>query len=120
MEIGTERLILRGWRESDLGPWAAMNADPEVREHLGDLLTREQSDAAVAAMQAEFGTHISPVSLDVRWLRPNSLAIRLLVRLSAIRFRIRCSPVVNRVISGREFSISRVRQPQRVDMVRAC
>ena len=31
-----------------------MNADPEVREHLGDLLTREQSDAYVARFQAEF------------------------------------------------------------------
>jgi RimJ/RimL family protein N-acetyltransferase len=27
----TERLILRDRRESDLEPWAAMNADPEVR-----------------------------------------------------------------------------------------
>jgi hypothetical protein len=26
-EIGTERLIMRGWRESDRAPWAAMNAD---------------------------------------------------------------------------------------------
>ncbi len=31
-----------------------MNADPEVREHLGGLLTREQSDASVAQFQAEF------------------------------------------------------------------
>ncbi len=31
-----------------------MNADPEVREHLGDPLTREQSDASVAQFQAEF------------------------------------------------------------------
>lgn len=31
-----------------------MNADPEVREHLGDVLTREQSDASVAQFQAEF------------------------------------------------------------------
>ncbi len=31
-----------------------MNADPEVREHLGDLLTREQSDTSVAQFQAEF------------------------------------------------------------------
>ncbi|MFD5758242.1 GNAT family N-acetyltransferase [Streptomyces sp. NPDC127044] len=53
-ELRTDRLLLRRWRESDLGPWAAMNADPEVREHLGELLTREQSDAAVALMQAEF------------------------------------------------------------------
>lgn len=54
-ELRTARLLLRRWRESDLGPWAAMNADPEVREHLGELLTRDQSDAAVALMQAEFG-----------------------------------------------------------------
>ncbi|NGO15310.1 GNAT family N-acetyltransferase [Streptomyces sp. HC44] len=53
-ELRTDRLVLRRWRESDLEPWAAMNADPEVREHLGELLTREQSDAAVALMQAEF------------------------------------------------------------------
>ncbi|WP_369776575.1 GNAT family N-acetyltransferase [Streptomyces sp. R33] len=53
-ELRTDRLLLRRWRESDLEPWAAMNADPEVREHLGELLTREQSDAAVALMQAEF------------------------------------------------------------------
>ena len=31
-----------------------MNADPEVREHLGDLLTREQSDSSVAEFQADF------------------------------------------------------------------
>ncbi|MEU3919941.1 GNAT family N-acetyltransferase [Streptomyces sp. NPDC029004] len=53
-ELRTHRLLLRRWRESDLEPWAAMNADPEVREHLGELLTREQSDAAVAHMQAVF------------------------------------------------------------------
>ncbi|MBB5939242.1 GNAT family N-acetyltransferase [Streptomyces zagrosensis] len=54
-ELRTDRLLLRRCRESDLEPWAAMNADPEVREHLGELLTREQSDATVAVMQAEFG-----------------------------------------------------------------
>ncbi|QIY66578.1 GNAT family N-acetyltransferase [Streptomyces sp. RPA4-2] len=53
-ELCTDRLLLRPWRESDLEPWAAMNADPEVREYLGELLTREQSDAVVAGMQAEF------------------------------------------------------------------
>lgn len=31
-----------------------MNADPEVREHFPNLLTREQSAASVAAFQAEF------------------------------------------------------------------
>lgn len=53
-ELRTDRLVLRRWRDSDLEPWAAMNADPEVREHLGDPLTREQSDASVARFQAEF------------------------------------------------------------------
>ncbi|MFF3013715.1 GNAT family N-acetyltransferase [Streptomyces sp. NPDC057939] len=33
--LRTDRLLLRPWREADLEPWAAMNADPEVREHLG-------------------------------------------------------------------------------------
>lgn len=53
-ELHTDRLTLRGWRDSDLAPWASMNAHAEVREHLGDLLTREQSDASVARFQAEF------------------------------------------------------------------
>jgi RimJ/RimL family protein N-acetyltransferase len=44
-EIITERLVLRGWRESDLAPWAAMNADPQVRQFLGPLLTAEQAGA---------------------------------------------------------------------------
>ncbi|MDX2642567.1 GNAT family N-acetyltransferase [Streptomyces sp. NPDC001902] len=53
-ELSTERLILRRWQDRDLAPWAAMNADPEVREHLGEPLTREQSDASVARFLAEF------------------------------------------------------------------
>lgn len=52
-ELRTDRLLIRPWRDTDLAPWAAMNADPEVREHLGDVLTREQSDASVARFQAE-------------------------------------------------------------------
>ncbi|MEU9112978.1 GNAT family N-acetyltransferase [Streptomyces sp. NPDC048483] len=47
-ELRTDRLILRNWRESDLAPWAAMNADPEVRAYFPDVLTREQSEASVA------------------------------------------------------------------------
>src|ERR1700738_2466344 len=51
VEINTERLIMRGWRESDLAPWAAMNADPEVRRYLGPLLTFEQASAWVLNYQ---------------------------------------------------------------------
>ncbi|WP_433364773.1 GNAT family N-acetyltransferase [Streptosporangium sp. CA-115845] len=50
-ELRTDRLLLRHWRDSDLDPWAAMNADPEVREHFPDLLTREQSAASIARFQ---------------------------------------------------------------------
>lgn len=53
-ELRTARLVLRPWRDSDLAPWAAMNADPEVREHLGAPLTRAQSDASVARFRADF------------------------------------------------------------------
>ncbi|MEU6370228.1 GNAT family N-acetyltransferase [Streptomyces sp. NPDC046931] len=52
-ELHTDRLVLRGWRESDLGPWAAMNADPAVREYLPGVLTREQSEASAARFQAD-------------------------------------------------------------------
>lgn len=43
-EIRTERLLLRGWSEADLAPFAAMNADPEVMEHFPALLSRAESD----------------------------------------------------------------------------
>ncbi|MFB9237086.1 GNAT family N-acetyltransferase [Plantactinospora siamensis] len=52
-ELRTSRLLLRQWRKSDLDPWAAMNADPQVREHFPDLLTREQSAAAMSTYAAE-------------------------------------------------------------------
>lgn len=51
-ELRTDRLLLRHWQDSDLDPWAATNADPEVREHFPDLLTREQSAASIAHFQA--------------------------------------------------------------------
>ena len=50
-EIRTERLVMRGWRESGLAPWATMNADPEVRRYLGPLLTFEQASAWVLSFQ---------------------------------------------------------------------
>ncbi|MDX3639229.1 GNAT family N-acetyltransferase [Streptomyces sp. MB09-02B] len=52
-ELRTERLLLRDWQESDLAPWAAMNADPEVREHFPGVLTKEQSEASAARFQAD-------------------------------------------------------------------
>jgi aspartate/methionine/tyrosine aminotransferase len=39
-ELTTDRLLLRQWRDADLDPWAAMNADPGVREFVPETLTR--------------------------------------------------------------------------------
>lgn len=53
-EIRTPRLLLRRWRASDLAPFAAMNADARVVEHLPGPMTREASDALVARVEANF------------------------------------------------------------------
>ena len=37
----------------DLDPWAAMNADPEVREFFGTTLTRERSAASMRLFRRE-------------------------------------------------------------------
>ena len=46
-ELRTERLRLRTWRDDDLDPFAAMNADPVVMAHFVAPLTRQQSDGFV-------------------------------------------------------------------------
>lgn len=53
-ELRTDRLLLRGWRESDLAPFAAMNADPEVVEFLTGPLSRAESDAFVERIRASW------------------------------------------------------------------
>lgn len=45
MERRTERLILRGWRDADREPFAALNADPLAMEHFPSTMTRAESDA---------------------------------------------------------------------------
>jgi RimJ/RimL family protein N-acetyltransferase len=53
-ELRTERLLLRRWRDADRAPFAALNADPEVMEHLGSTLSRARSDALVDHIEAQF------------------------------------------------------------------
>jgi RimJ/RimL family protein N-acetyltransferase len=53
-EIQTDRLILRRWTADDLAPFAAMNADPRVMEYFPACLTREESDAMAARIEARF------------------------------------------------------------------
>ncbi|MDG4826408.1 GNAT family N-acetyltransferase [Asanoa sp. WMMD1127] len=40
--IETERLLLRGWRDDDLDPLAAVNADPEVMRYILDGSVRDR------------------------------------------------------------------------------
>ena len=37
--IETERLVLRRWEQTDLEPFAALNADPVVMEHFPAVMT---------------------------------------------------------------------------------
>lgn len=50
MELGTERLRLRQWRDDDRDPFAALNASPIVMEYFPARMTRAQSDAFVDRM----------------------------------------------------------------------
>jgi len=52
--LRTPRLLLRGWRDQDLGPFAALNADPAVMEHFPATLGRAESDALAARIAAQF------------------------------------------------------------------
>lgn len=56
-ELRSERLLLRRWRDSDLEPFAAQNADPQVMEFFVNPLTREESDAMVGRMTKHFDEH---------------------------------------------------------------
>ena len=56
-EVSTERLLLRGWRESDKLPYAMLNADSEVMQHFPSALTHEQSDQMVDRIIASWETN---------------------------------------------------------------
>jgi RimJ/RimL family protein N-acetyltransferase len=77
--LTTERLLLRQWQARDLDRWAALNADPAVREFFPELLTRSQAAASMTHFQqdladrgwgwwavelAETGTLIGMAGLD--------------------------------------------------------
>jgi len=55
--LSTERLLLRPWKDEDLEPFAAMNADPEVMRHFPSTLTREQTAAGLERAKAHFARH---------------------------------------------------------------
>lgn len=52
IEPETERLRLRQWRESDLEPFARLNADPRVMEYFPQPLARTESNALAEQIEA--------------------------------------------------------------------
>lgn len=56
-ELRTERLLLRGWRDGDLEPFAALNADPAVMEFMPGLLERMACDAMAGRIRDHFAEH---------------------------------------------------------------
>lgn len=52
--LQNKRLILRPWQESDLEPFAALNADPRVMEYFPALLTRAESAALAKRISDAF------------------------------------------------------------------
>lgn len=52
--LSTQRLILREWRDPDAAPYAALNADPRVREYFPSVLTKDQSDTEMGRIRAGY------------------------------------------------------------------
>jgi RimJ/RimL family protein N-acetyltransferase len=53
----TRRLMLRQWREEDLAPFAALNADPDVMRYFPAVLTRTESDDLARFAQGMIAVH---------------------------------------------------------------
>jgi ribosomal-protein-alanine N-acetyltransferase len=56
-ELTTDRLLLRGFRDADLDPFAAINADPVVMEHFVRPQTRAESAVFIDRIRAQWRGH---------------------------------------------------------------
>jgi RimJ/RimL family protein N-acetyltransferase len=55
--LRSERLLLRPWREADLAPFAALNADGRVMEYMAATLTPADSDALATTLKNHIEEH---------------------------------------------------------------
>jgi ribosomal-protein-alanine N-acetyltransferase len=52
IELQTQRLLLRQWKEQDLAAFAELNSNPTIMEFFPNLLSREQSDTMAQKCQS--------------------------------------------------------------------
>jgi RimJ/RimL family protein N-acetyltransferase len=55
--IRTDRLLLRRWTDADRDPFAALNADPVVMEHMQGSMSTEASDAFIERIERHWEEH---------------------------------------------------------------
>jgi ribosomal-protein-alanine N-acetyltransferase len=65
LEVRTARLILRRWRDSDLAPFRAMNADPEVMRYFARPQTSDESDATARRIMRFFDEGLGQWAVEV-------------------------------------------------------
>jgi RimJ/RimL family protein N-acetyltransferase len=70
MEIRTERLVLREWRDDDAEPHWTMSTDAAVMEHVGGPVSRAESDAMMERCRARRATGIGPFAVEVPGVAP--------------------------------------------------
>jgi ribosomal-protein-alanine N-acetyltransferase len=59
--------MLRDWRDEDLAPWIALNADPRVREFFPSILTASESAAQMQEARGHIARHgFGPWAVEVR------------------------------------------------------
>src|ERR687884_2063202 len=90
-ELQTDRLRLRRWLATDPAPFAALNADPRVTEYLPGILSREESDALAARIEAHFDRYgFGLWAVEI----PNVAAFAGFIGLSVPRFQAHFTPCV--------------------------
>ena len=55
--ITTDRLILRRWRDDDLAPFAALNADQTAMRFMPGVMTAEETRALIGRIEEHFRAH---------------------------------------------------------------
>jgi len=91
IELCTERLRLRLWRDSDMAPFAALNADPVVTEYLPGPFSRADSDALVARCRDHFDRHgFGPWAVEI----PGVVSFAGFIGLSIPTFEAHFTPCV--------------------------